>query len=97
MVTGTSREAARSGHGRRHRIALTLSVAVAGSLLLASTALAGTDVRRPAKPVSHGYSIPPPAVRIAATTATYQAIEAKFAARQSRPEAAASRLVPVNI
>jgi Subtilase family len=82
MFTGTSREVASSGRRRRHRIAGTLLFAVAGSLLLATTALAGADVARPAKAAHHRYAVPPPAVRIAATTVTYQAIEAKIANRQ---------------
>jgi hypothetical protein len=64
-------------------VAKTLLTVVVGSLLLASTALAGADVVRPAEPARHHYTVPPPAVRIAATTATYQAIEAKIAARRS--------------
>jgi hypothetical protein len=83
MITGTSREAARSGYERRHRIAGTLLVAAAGSLLLASTALSGPDVSRPAQPASHREAIAASAVRIAATTATYNAIEAKIAAGKS--------------
>ncbi len=83
MITGTGRDAASSGHGRRHRIAGSLLFAAAGCLLLASTALAGPDVVRLAKPASHGQAIPPSAVRIAATTATYDAIEARIAAGKS--------------
>jgi hypothetical protein len=83
MFTGTGRKAASSGLEHRHRIGLSLLVAAAGCLFLASTALASAEVVRPARPVSHSHAVPPPAVRIAATTATYQGIEAKIAARQS--------------
>jgi Subtilase family len=54
-----------------------------GSLLLASAALASPALASTAAPDGNGAGVPPPAVRIAATTATYNAIEAKIAAGQS--------------
>jgi len=62
-----------------------LLIAGAGTLLLAGTALATPALASP--PTGSGQSqnqdVPPPAVRIAATTATYNAIEAKIAAGKS--------------
>ncbi|MGB6453206.1 MAG: S8 family serine peptidase [Streptosporangiaceae bacterium] len=55
----------------------------AGSLLIASTALAGPALASAAGPAGQQSDVPPPAVRIAATTATYNAIEAKIAANES--------------
>jgi subtilase family protein len=55
-----------------------LVVAGAGSLLAASAAIATPALATPAPP-----GVPPPAERIAATTATFNAIEAKIAAGQS--------------
>ncbi|HEY6314477.1 MAG TPA: hypothetical protein VIY52_27280 [Streptosporangiaceae bacterium] len=58
-----------------------LLIAGAGSLVIAGTALASPVLASPATPSCQG--VPPPAQRIAATTATYNAIEAKIAAGQS--------------
>jgi len=55
-----------------------LVIACAGSLVAASAALATPALATPAPP-----GVPPPADRIAATTATFNAIEAKIAAGQS--------------
>src|SRR5215470_16712480 len=55
-----------------------LVIACAGSLVAASAALATPALATPAPP-----GVPPPAQRIAATTATFNAIEAKIAAGQS--------------
>jgi hypothetical protein len=55
-----------------------LVIACAGSLAAASAALATPALATPAPP-----GVPPPADRIAATTATFSAIEAKIAAGQS--------------
>jgi Subtilase family len=65
-------------------VARPLLIAAAGSLLIGSTALAGPALASagPA-PVGQSGDVPPPAVRIAATTATYNAIEAKIAAGES--------------
>ena len=60
-----------------------LLIAGAGSLLIAGTALATPALASPAGPSGHQQNVPPPAVRIAATTAAYNAIEAKIAAGQS--------------
>ena len=62
-------------------VARPLLVAGAGSLLAASVACAGPATARPATLSCQG--APPPAERIAATTATYNAIEAKIAAGTS--------------
>lgn len=56
-------------------------IAGAGSLLIASAACASPSRASPAAPSCQG--VRPPAERIAATTATYNAIEAKIAAGQS--------------
>ncbi len=63
-------------------VARFLLIAGAGSLLVAST-LAGPALASAAAPVGQTQGVPPPAVRIAATTATYNAIEAKIAAGES--------------
>jgi Subtilase family len=63
-----------------------LAIAGAGSLLIASTALASPALASPVSPSGQAHdaqSVPPPAERIAATTATYNAIEAKIAAGTS--------------
>jgi hypothetical protein len=69
-----------------------LLIAGASTLLIAGTALAAPALASPAtgsgqslsQNQSHNQdSVPPPAVRIAATTATYNAIEAKIAAGES--------------
>src|SRR5215472_7362217 len=65
-------------HGGRQMVARLLLIAGAGSLLIASPALASS-----ATPSGQTQGVPPPAERIAATTATYNAIEAKIAAGQS--------------
>jgi subtilase family serine protease len=62
-------------------VARPLLIAGAGSLLIAGTVLASPALANPATPSCQG--VPPPAERIAATTATYNAIEAKIAAGQS--------------
>jgi hypothetical protein len=53
-------------------IARTLLIAAAGGLLLTTTA--APAVASPARPGGHARAVPAPAVRIAATTATYEAI-----------------------
>jgi hypothetical protein len=58
-----------------------LLIAGAGGLLIAGTVLVSPVLARPATPSCQG--VPPPAERIAATTATYHAIETKIAAGQS--------------
>ena len=63
-------------------LARPLLIACAGSLVIAGTVLAGPALASPA-PADHSPGVPPPAVRIAATTATFNAIEAKIAAGQS--------------
>ena len=55
----------------------------AGSLLIASMAAAVPALASAAAPAGQSPDVPPPAVRIAATTATFNAIEAKIAAGQS--------------
>jgi Subtilase family len=60
-----------------------LLIAGAGSLLVASTMLAGPTLASAPAPAGQGQGFPPPAVRIAATTAVYNAIEAKIAAGES--------------
>ena len=62
-------------------VARPLLIAGAGSLLAASVACTGPATARPATLSCQG--APPPAERIAATTATYNAIEAKIAAGTS--------------
>ncbi len=66
-------------------VARRLLVAGAGGLLIAGTALAGMACSSAARstaatPPCRARGVPPPAERIAATTATYHAIEAKIAA-----------------
>ena len=58
-------------------------IAAAGGLLIASVALATPALAGAAAPSYSTQGVPPPAVRIAATTATYDAIEAKIAAGES--------------
>jgi hypothetical protein len=60
-----------------------LLIAGAGTLLVAGTALAGPALASAPAPAAQCQGVPPPAARIAATTATYNAIEAKIAAGQS--------------
>jgi hypothetical protein len=55
-------------------------IAAASSLVIVGTALAGPALASTATPVGQPPGVPPPAVRIAATTATFNAIEAKIAA-----------------
>jgi Subtilase family len=64
-------------------VARRLIVAGAASILLASPLLASPAMAQAAAPSGHGSDVPPPAERIAATTATFNAIEAKIAAGQS--------------
>jgi hypothetical protein len=67
-------------------VARPLLIITVGSLLVVSTALAGpalASATAPGTPPSQTQGVPPPAVRIAATTATYNAIEAKIAAGES--------------
>jgi hypothetical protein len=59
-----------------------LLIASASSLVIASAALASPALASPAAP-GQAQGAPPPAERIAATTATFNAIEAKIAAGQS--------------
>ena len=65
-----------------------------GGLLIASLALASPALASAATPSGGTQGVPPPAERIAATTATYNAIEAKIAAgtslRQRFPDPTAS-------
>jgi hypothetical protein len=63
-------------------VARPLVIAAAASLLLASPALASPALAGAAQPSRH-VQVPPRAERIAATTATYNAIEAKIAAGKS--------------
>jgi hypothetical protein len=63
-----------------HRYVL---IAGACSLLIAGTALAAPASASPAHQSRQTQGVPPPAERIAATTATYNAIETKIAAGQS--------------
>jgi subtilase family serine protease len=58
-------------------------IAGAASLVIAGAALAGPALAGPATPAGQTQGVPPPAERIAATTAAYNAIEAKIAAGQS--------------
>ena len=58
-------------------------IAAAGGLLIASVALTTPALAGAAAPSYSTQGVPPPAVRIAATTATYDAIEAKIAAGES--------------
>ena len=58
-------------------------LAGAGSLMLVSLALASPALASAGKPAGPADGVPPPAQRIAATTATFNAIEAKIAAGQS--------------
>src|SRR3984957_8482868 len=62
-------------------VARSLLIAGAGSLVAASVAFASPALAGAATPSCQG--VPPPAERIAATTATYNAIEAKIAAGTS--------------
>jgi hypothetical protein len=64
-------------------VARPLLIAGVGTLLLASTALASPAMASAAAPAGTSAGVPPPAVRIAATTAAYNAIEAKIAAGKS--------------
>lgn len=64
-------------------VAKPLLIAGAGSLLVAGAVLAAPALASPAMPSGQTQDFPPPAVRIAATTATSNAIEAKIAAGQS--------------
>src|SRR5215470_12631991 len=78
MINGARREAGHSSRGGRHMVGRPLLIAGVASLLLASPALASA-----ATPSGQDPGVPPPQDRIAATTATYNAIEAKIAAGQS--------------
>src|SRR5215470_3069344 len=63
-----------------------LLIASVSSLVIASAALASPAIASPAipgTPSGQADGVPPPADRIAATTATFNAIEAKIAAGQS--------------
>ena len=64
-------------------VARFLLITGAGALLAASAAIASPALASPAAPPGQTQSYPPPAERIAATTATFNAIEAKIAAGQS--------------
>jgi hypothetical protein len=64
-------------------VARPILIAGVGTLLLASTALASPAMASAAAPADTSAGVPPPAVRIAATTAAYNAIEAKIAAGKS--------------
>ena len=64
-------------------IARTLVIAGAGSLLAAGAVVASPTLASAVTPPGQTPGVPPPAVRIAATTATFNEIEAKIAAGQS--------------
>ncbi len=64
-------------------VARPLLIAGVASLLLASPVLAAPALAGAGAPPGQGAGVPPPADRIAATTATFNAIEAKIAAGQS--------------
>jgi Subtilase family len=64
-------------------VARPLLIAGAGVLLTASTAVASPALAGIVTPAGQTQGVPPPAERIAATTATYNAIEAKIAAGES--------------
>jgi hypothetical protein len=64
-------------------VARPVLIAGIGGLLMASVTFAGPALASPAPPSGPAQSVLPPAERIAATTATYDAIEAKIAAGQS--------------
>ncbi len=64
-------------------VARTLLIAAAGSVLVASAAFAVPALAHATAPADSAQGVPPPAARIAATTATYNAIEAKIAAGES--------------
>src|SRR5580693_6363935 len=64
-------------------VARSLLVAGVASVLLATPALASPAMASTAVPPGQTPGVPPPAQRIAATTATFNAIEAKIAAGQS--------------
>ena len=63
-------------------VAKPLLIAGVASLVLASPALASPALANAMTPSQHDPGVPPPAQRIAATTATFNAIEAKIAAGQ---------------
>jgi Subtilase family len=64
-------------------VARSLLVAGVASLLLAGPALVSPAMASVTAPTGHTGDVPPPAERIAATTATFNAIEAKIAAGTS--------------
>jgi hypothetical protein len=64
-------------------VARSLFVAGAASVLLATPMLASTAMASAGAPPGQAQDVPPPAQRIAATTATFNAIEAKIAAGTS--------------
>ncbi len=64
-------------------IARTVVIAGAGSLLAAGAVVASPTLASAVTSPGQTPGVPPPAVRIAATTATFNAIEAKIAAGQS--------------
>jgi hypothetical protein len=64
-------------------VARSILIASVASLMLASPALASPALAGAATPASQAQGVPPPEDRIAATTATFNAIEAKIAAGQS--------------
>jgi hypothetical protein len=64
-------------------VARPLYLAGVASLLLVGSLAAGPALASDARPADQGSGYPPKSVRIAATTATYNAIEAKIAAGQS--------------
>jgi Subtilase family len=64
-------------------VARTLLIAGVGGLLIAGAAVAGPALATALAPHGQTQDVPPPAQRIAATTATYNAIEAKIAAGES--------------
>jgi Subtilase family len=75
-------------------VARTHLIVGVGGLLIASLTLASPALASAATPSGGSQSVPPPAERIAATTATYNAIEAKITAgtslRQHFPDPTAS-------